>query len=178
MRDEYDPDDYRLRERRRELRKLLPRDQNDVEAVRRLVDVGYPTVAPILSDLLKWIRGPEWPVCKPVAAFLVQIGEPLVPWLQRRLVRLDSRSLIGPLIGEVLPHWPREYISPLTPFVEQEAIHGLYGNDLRALDLLVRKRLVSEDYARELLASKRSFHQQRVSELDSLAALLSTDEAV
>jgi Domain of unknown function (DUF5071) len=172
------PDDYRLRELRRELRKLLPHDKNDVDAVRRVVDVGYPTVEPILPDLLKWIREPEWPVCKPIAVFLVQIGEPLVPWLQRTLVRRDGRSLIEPLIREVLPHWPREYISPLTPFVDQQAIHGLYGSDLPALDLLVRKRLVSKDYAHELLASKRRLHQRCVSELDSLAALLSTDEAV
>jgi hypothetical protein len=79
MRSQYRPDDYRLRQQRRALRNLLPLDKNDLDAVKRLVDAGYPSVEPILADLVMWIRDPEWPVCNPMAAFLAQIGAPAVP---------------------------------------------------------------------------------------------------
>ncbi len=41
-------DDHRVRQLRRELRKLLPHDKDDVDAIARLKSVGYPSIEPIL----------------------------------------------------------------------------------------------------------------------------------
>jgi len=176
MREQYNPDDHSLRERRRDLRALLPRDKNDLDAVQRLVEAGYPTVEPIMGDLLKWIRGPEWPVCKPMAAFLVQIGAPAVPHLKEILTRHDE--FIVPLIREVLPSWSTEVMSPLTVFVEQQAVHGQYGRDLPALELLIRKRLIPAQQASDLVMRKRRGHEAQLAILDSMANLLANDDAV
>jgi hypothetical protein len=62
---------------------------------------------------------------------------------------------------------------PLTPFVEQQALHGQYGTDLPALELLIRKRLITPQHASELVDSKRRFHASHLSRLDVLAKELS-----
>jgi Domain of unknown function (DUF5071) len=178
MRKQYRPDDYSLRQQRRAVRDLLPRDKNDVDAVRRLVAAGYPSVEAVLGDLLKWIRDPEWPVCKPIAELLVQIGAPAVPLLQEFLIRRDGRDFVPALVREVFPHWSSDVLSPLASFVEQQAVHGHWGTDLPALELLIRKRLVTVEYARELLQSKQWFHAKQLSKLDVLANQLSNEDAV
>ena len=178
MRGQYQPNEYSLRQRRRDLRELLPRDPNDLDAVQRLVEAGYPTVEPIMGDLLRWIRGPEWPVCKPIAAFLVQIGAPAVPHIKEILTRHGAREFIVPLIREVLPSWSTEVLSPLTAFVEQQAIHGQYGTDLPALELLIRKRLVTAQHASDMVTRKRRGHEAQLLKIDSLAGLLENDGAV
>jgi hypothetical protein len=174
----YHPDDYSLRERRRELRELLPRDKNDLDAVQRIVEAGYPKVEPIVGDLLKWIRGPEWPVCRPIAAFLVSIGAAAVPPIKEILLRRDGREYIVPLIREVLPSWTTDVLSPLTGFIEQQAIHGQYGTDLPALELLIKKRLIPAQRADELVTDKRRGHEARLAILASLARVLENPDAV
>lgn len=178
MRDQYRPDDYPLRQQRRDLRQLLPRDKNDLDAVQRLVEAGYPTVEPIVGELVKWIRDPNWPVCQPISAFLVGFGERAVPHIHAFLTQRGGRDFIAPLVREVLPHWSSEILLPLTPFVEQHAIHGQYGTDLPALELLIRKHLITRQYASELVQSKRRFHASQAALLDALAKELSPDSAV
>ncbi len=41
---------------RAQLLELLPRDKHDVAAVERLAALGYPTVEPVLPELLEWIQ--------------------------------------------------------------------------------------------------------------------------
>jgi hypothetical protein len=81
------------------------------------------------------------------------------------------------VIREVLEHWPAEALLPLVTQLEQQAIHAHWGNDLEALSLLVRKRLLTREYARDLLESKRRFLQEQLSRVESIEALLS-DQAV
>lgn len=134
-------DDYRLRQLRRDLRKSLPQKSDDLEAVPRLNALGYPAVEPVLFDLLKWIRHPEWPVAKAVAVFLREIGPPLTPAIEQ-MFRTDDRAWAAQAIREILEHWPAEALQPLFVQLEQQAIHAHFGYDLDALSLLVRKRLI------------------------------------
>jgi len=169
-------DDYRLRQLRRDLRKSLPQRNDDLDALPRLVTLGYPAVEPVLFDLLKWIRHPEWPVAKPVAAFLRDIGSPLTPAVEQ-MFRTDDRAWAAQVIREILEHWPTETLVPLTTHLEQQAIHALYGYDLEALSLLVRKRLIPHGDARDLLQTKRYFLQKQLSQIESIESILS-EEAV
>jgi hypothetical protein len=68
-----------------DVRSLLPRDKFDVDAVRAIADTGYPAIAPILDDLLDWTADGNWPVARPLADFLVTVGEPLAAPLSRLL---------------------------------------------------------------------------------------------
>lgn len=71
--------DQRERLVRKQLRKLLPVNKDDVAAIEAITAQGYPAVQPILLDLLKWIRDESWPVAKPAREFLVAIGPRLAP---------------------------------------------------------------------------------------------------
>ena len=164
--------DYRLRQLRRDLRKSLPQGSDDLDALPRLVALGYPAVEPILFDLLKWIRQPDWPVAKPVAAFLTQIGSPLTPYIEQ-MFRSHDQAWAAQVVREILERWPAEALLPLVTHLEQQAIHAHWGNDLEALSLLVRKRLLTREYARDLLESKRHFLQEELSRVEAIDALLS-----
>lgn len=169
-------DNYRLRQLRRDLRTSLPQSSDDLDAIPRLVALGYPAVGPVLFELLKWIRQPEWPVTKPVAAFLTAIGPPLAPYVEQVFRSHDRAWAAQVMIREVLQHWPAEALVPLVPHLDQQAIHAHWGNDLEALELLVRNRLITPEYARGLVGSKRRFFQEQLSRIESIEALLS-DEA-
>src|SRR4029079_13457933 len=125
---------------------------------------GYPAVEPVLFDLLKWIRQPDWPVAKPIAAFLTRIGAPLTPSVEK-VFRSHDQAWAAQVIREILEHWPAEDLVPLVPYLSQHAIHANWGNDVEALSLLVRKRLLEREYARDLLGSKRHFHQEQLSRI-------------
>jgi len=165
-------DDYQLRQLRRELRKSLPQRSDDLDALPRIVALGYPAVEPILFDLLKWIRQPDWPVATPVAAFLTQIGAPLTPYIEQ-MFRSHDQAWAAQVIRHILEHWPAEALLPLVGWLDQQAIHAHWGYDLEALSLLVRKRLLTREYARELLQTKRYFLEKQLSQVESIEALLS-----
>jgi hypothetical protein len=169
-------DDYRLRQLRRDLRKSLPQRADDLDALPRLVALGYPAVEPVLFDVLKWIRQPDWPVAKPVVAFLREIGAPLAPSIEQ-IFRTDDRAWAAQVIREILEHWPAETLKPLTTHLEQQAIHAHSGYDLEALSLLVRKGLITREDARELLQTKRYFLEKQLSQVEAIEDLLA-DPAV
>jgi Domain of unknown function (DUF5071) len=87
--------DQRERLLRKELRKLLPVDKDDVAAIEAITAHGYPAVQPILLDLLKWIRDESWPVAKPACEFLVTIGPQLARRCERSSVRVMTRGRLS-----------------------------------------------------------------------------------
>ena len=61
---------------------LVPSSKYDVEAAERAVALGWPGVAPVLPELLEWLRDANWPVAEVLAPFLAGIGGPIVPYLR------------------------------------------------------------------------------------------------
>jgi Domain of unknown function (DUF5071) len=72
-----------------ELHELLPKDKHDLEQATALVSIGYPTVAPILPDLLEWLQDGNWPVSHVIGPFLASIGKPLTEEVRRILQAQD-----------------------------------------------------------------------------------------
>jgi len=72
-----------------ELRKLLPKDKFDIDRATALMSIGYPTVAPILPDLLEWLQDGNWPVSHVIGPFLASIGKPLTEEVRRILQSQD-----------------------------------------------------------------------------------------
>ena len=73
-----------------DVRTLLPRGKFDVRAVRAIAEAGYPAIAPILDDLLDWTADGNWPVARPLADYLVTLGDPLVAPISRVLHGSDG----------------------------------------------------------------------------------------
>jgi hypothetical protein len=101
-----------------ELYALLPQDKMDVERAKKVVDYGYPGVAPILPVLIYWMQDLNWPVAQELAPFLAQIGAPLKQpvlnvlksqdtiwkyWVISQLVNTDDLQL-AKAIGPELQH--------------------------------------------------------------------------
>ena len=61
------------------LRDLVPIGKSDLQRARAAVDAGYPKVAPILAELVGWLRDYNWPVAHILAPFLASLGPPLKP---------------------------------------------------------------------------------------------------
>lgn len=90
-------------------RRLLPRDKFDVDAVRAIAAAGYPAIAPILDELVDWTADGNWPVARPLADYLVTLGEPLAAPVSRVLRGTDGshkenciRLIVSGLPAEIL----------------------------------------------------------------------------
>lgn len=85
---------------------LVPRGKSDTATARAAVAAGYPAVAPILGQLLEWLKDPNWPVAHELAPFLASIGAPLATHLRVVLASDDQiwrRSVIVDVIGASRP---------------------------------------------------------------------------
>src|SRR5262245_23025829 len=123
------------------LKRLLPRDKHDVEAARALVALGYPAVAPILTQMLEWLKVSGSPVALMMGEFFVALGMDGVPVVQKAL---SSRYnlLKYAVITHIVVRWPAEAIAALKPQLHSLVTDsGLNGTDLIALRLLAEHQL-------------------------------------
>ncbi len=72
------------------LNSLIPRSKQDLERAKAVVKIGYPSVAPILPELLEWLQDYNWPVAQILAPFLADIGSPIVPHVRHVLDSEDD----------------------------------------------------------------------------------------
>ncbi len=64
-----------------ELGNCIPADKFDEAAVRRAAALGFPTINPIIPDLLVWLQDRNWPVCENTASLLAKAGPEIAPHL-------------------------------------------------------------------------------------------------
>src|SRR6266545_2148637 len=153
--------DQQQRLLRNELRKLLPADKDDVAAISAIRARGYPTVQPILRDLLKWIRVESWPVAKPACEFLLTIGPRLAPQVQDVLGSRDD-LLKARVLRLIVSEWPRDDVRDLSAQLCLIATDGQsWGADLLALRLLEQHGMGDPEWITGWLEFKREHHEQR-----------------
>ena len=97
---------------------LVPHSKFDTETAERAVAAGWPTVEPVVSQLLEWLQDYNWPVSRTLAPFLASIGEPLVPYL-RPILAGDDAIWKYWIIVAVLADAPVEVIQALRPELER-----------------------------------------------------------
>ena len=100
-------------------RDLVPTSKRDLARAQAAVDAGYPAVAPILGELMEWLKDYNWPVAHILAPFLASIGEPLVPHIWR-VLRTDD---------EIWKYWVIGILIPALP----EAVAGEFRSELSRL---------------------------------------------
>jgi len=69
---------------------MLPEGKHDVKRARALVKLGYPTVIPVLPELLGYMLDANWPIAQVMRPFLTSIGEPLAPYVRDVLATDDT----------------------------------------------------------------------------------------
>jgi hypothetical protein len=102
------------------LRINIPRDKHDTLAVDRLVELGYPIIAPVLPELLKWLQDANWPVARPVSDLLVNVGKPVVPLLLE-VLKGDDAIWKYWCLECVVRRLPPDVIADLRPELERLA---------------------------------------------------------
>lgn len=73
-----------------DIKTLIPRHKSDLDRANAAVAAGFPKVAPILPDLLKWLKDINWPVAHVLSPFLASIGTPLIPHIKHILETDDE----------------------------------------------------------------------------------------
>jgi hypothetical protein len=169
--------DQRDRLQRKELRGLLPKDKNDLAAIDRLVENGYPAVQPIVYDLLKWIRVESWPVAKPVSAFLAAIGPALAPDVGKVLASRDDLWKAA-VLRNIVRDWPADQVRALAPQLVMIATDGQsWGADLLALRLLAEHGIGDREWVTAWLEFKRDHHRGRLAEIGEILQLVNRGAA-
>jgi hypothetical protein len=157
--------DQRERLLRRELRRLLPANKDDVAAIEAIRAHGYPAVQPILLDLLKWIRVESWPVAQPACEFLRTIGPRLAPQV-REVLRSRDDPWKAVVLRQIFNEWPGDDVRGLSAELFLIATNGQsWGADLLALRLLALHRISDPEWITAWLEFKREHHEKRLSEI-------------
>jgi hypothetical protein len=69
---------------------LLPKDKFDLENTRKVISLGYPTIEPLIAELIIWVQDINWPVAQELAPFLADIGDPIIPFVRDVLSSSDD----------------------------------------------------------------------------------------
>jgi hypothetical protein len=160
------------RQRRKELRRVVPVNQDDLAAVEELTRLGYPVVQPVLYEVMKWIRQASWPVSQPILRFLVTIGPPLSAEVQKVLGSRDA-AWKAVVLREIVGTWPAMEIVRLSPHLFMIATDGhSCGADLLALRLLADHRIGDPGWIAGWLEFKQEHHRVRLAEIAEIQGLL------
>jgi hypothetical protein len=151
---------------RRELLRLMPRDGQDLAGAERIAALGFPAIAPVLCDIVRWLRVSHSPVADAFADLLAGLGAPAAEAIAWRGLHPDNCWARHRILCRVLPHWPDEALRAITFMLTTTATQpDAYDNDLRAVELLAARGLVEPGW----LAGWITFKQER---LDARLALL------
>jgi hypothetical protein len=151
--------------------KLWPKNANDAAGAEALLAHGWPTLAPVLKDIVDGTRtaGSIRPLfCK----FLGELGEPAVEHVRLALAqRREEQSLA--LLRDALPAWPRPALlavaDELAAWLHHPSHHGLH---LHALALLIQARAEIHTPAHEWAAHFRQRLNEQREALDRVCNAL------
>jgi hypothetical protein len=164
--------DQRQRLLRRELRKLLPANKDDVAAIAAIAALGYPAVEPILIDLLKWIRYDSWPVATPAREFLASLGGRLAPHIHEALGSRDTQ-LKASCLRYIVSQWSSDDVRGVSSELFLIATDGQsWGADLLALGLLAQHGIGDPEWIAAWLRFKREYHERRLADIAGVLDVL------
>lgn len=133
----------------RALRALLPRNKNDEASARELVQLGHPAVAPVLYEMVQWLKTYPSPVEVLMREFFIGLGVHAVPAAKQALAGRTEALKYG-IVAHVAVKWPREAIVSLAPELQMLVSgSGDYGTDLIALSLLAEHGLCDRAWLRQ-----------------------------
>ena len=156
---------------RKELRKLLPANQDDVAAIEAIVARGYPAVEPILLNLLKWTRQDQWPVAQPAREFLASLGGQLAPEVHEALGSSDSGMKWAAL--KIVSEWPSDDVRGVSSRLLLIATDGQsWGADLLALRLCAQHGIGDPEWIAGWLGFKRDPPERRLADIAGVFEVL------
>ncbi|MCW3791211.1 DUF5071 domain-containing protein [Paenibacillus sp. LS1] len=95
-----------------DIRKFLPRDKSDFEAVGKLNEFSNVELKVIIPELMEWLQDGNWPISKPVEDLLLRLGEDVIPHIKDVLQTQDSTWEYFILVG-LIDRLPISHLSML-----------------------------------------------------------------
>lgn len=152
----------------------LPKSKSDLEAVAALRKAGPEAAIPLLPQLLPWLADINWPVAAPLAAFLVEVGEPLIPHL-RSILSSDDDMWIYWILQDLVARLPTALQQQLEPELQALVRQGERAeNDIIALSLLAGIPSPDTDRLRNQVQRRRQALLDMANELADIEHDLST----
>ena len=168
--------DQQQRQLRKELRKLLPANQDDVAAIAAIAARGYPAVQPILVDLMKWTRHDHWLVATPAREFLASLGGQLAPEVHHALGSSDS-ALKAAVLRHIVTQWSSDDVRAVGSRLLLIATDGQsWGADLLALRLCAQHGIGDPEWIAGWLGFKREYHEGRLADISEVFDILKSKE--
>lgn len=141
---------------RKELMRIMPEKADDLSAAKAVVQLGYPVVAPVMPDMVRWLRVAESPVAEVFAQFFADVGAPALQVIAKALM-CENCWLRHRVFSQILPNWSPELIRQLTNVLNMIATQpDAYNNDLRSMAVLASHRLVDCDWLKKWLDFKNN----------------------
>lgn len=123
-----------------ELRAQLPMHKSDFARTDAIIELGYPAVAPVIPQLLEWLQDCNWPISHRIARFLVEIGEPVFPFVREVFNGTDGTWKYW-CIGRFIDELPIDQAAKLRPELQRLAYHPTPGDHSDEVDEMAREAL-------------------------------------
>lgn len=123
-------------------------------AAETVIRLGYPRVKSILSGLLEWIQDINWPGAGEIAVFLLEIGDPMIPYVKDVLNQhSDDEEWVYRIFNDLIDHW--NTVQVLQIQAELIKISQEKANDLSALRILLTHGIYAKDVVCEIIQRKK-----------------------
>lgn len=127
-----------------ELRELIPKNKHDLMTVALAKRVGYPSLIPILPDLLDWTQDYNWPVAKGIFEVLSEAGPEIVPHLCS-VFRSDDSVWKYWLLSELCPTLTMKIIDALRPDIIRLVKHPTKSDQEEGVNIAAAALTVNKD---------------------------------
>jgi hypothetical protein len=146
---------------RKELLRLMPKNGDDLEGANLIIALGYPSVDPVLHDIVYCLRIAESSVADAFATFVATIGESAVTAIGHELGK-ENCWLRHRVFNMILPKWPDEAVLKLRNILTMIATQpDSYDNDIRSLEILAERRLAEIQWLQDWLDFKLERWKER-----------------
>ncbi|OZQ67434.1 hypothetical protein CA600_08640 [Paenibacillus sp. VTT E-133280] len=124
-------------------------------AAETVIRLGYPRVKSILPGLLEWIQDRNWPGAGEIADFLLEIGDPMIPYVKDVLNQhSEDQEWVYWIFEVLINHWNTVQILQIQ--AELIKISQEKANDLSALRILLTHGIYAKDVVCEIIQRKKA----------------------
>ncbi|WP_440962201.1 DUF5071 domain-containing protein [Paenibacillus nitricinens] len=124
-------------------------------AAETVIRLGYPRVKSILPGLLEWIQDRNWPGAGEIADFLLEIGDPMIPYVKDVLNQhSEDQEWVYWIFEVLINHWNTIQVVQIQ--AELIKISQEKANDLSALRILLTHGIYAKDVVCEIIQCKKA----------------------
>jgi len=140
----------------------MPKNSDDSEAAKAIVQLGYPMVNPVLRDMLLCLKVHNSPVADIFAVFFARLSPQPVDLIAKH-IGSSSGTLRHRILVDILPSWPKEAVLALRINLTTLATDAdMWNNDIECFRLVVKHSLAETKWVKQWIDARREQAVDRV----------------